>query len=881
LTGIRPDQVTDITVRTVSKPQLARYLRDLSTQGGSTLEINYAISFIMEELGYPDPDAAFSAIMNELKSSVNGTTFNELLQKFGFPAAVAVSGLTFGKETVVIIRSAQPSIEPSMNPSPVAEVASNSSRKTKVDLLPVYIVVAVVGFGLLVMLAGLFVLRCVDHSKWTSKYKSVEGAESEAANAESRTDGSTAGIVDWLLPDRSAAAEEAQASDAKKNTSLMTYISEMTLFPSASKMRDKLPDNKEDVLTAVEEKTDDPGTSGGGTAGMSEWMFPDPAVTSADNEDPESPSKKKSMKKYFSGMVLFRSPSKSNDKQADVSGSVSEPVTIVGTSEAAEWMFPEAVTETENSQSALDRTNAESGVVHTETGDTGGTTMIMQTIEPAESEALATNLIIDVVSSTLALMVPDAMVREVDDDVDSSGAAASESRSVSTNNEASSNEGSAGKDEETLHVNTGAATADSTTAGSPLGESTFAGESTVVNSIIDTVSSTIAMMVPDAMVGDADTAEQDSGLSAVAQSTPALLIDTAVTENDRKHPEAVKGSTPRQKSSKKLNVLKLLRSSTPTKQLAATEEPATSTGAVSNHIPAAQKDGTAALQTPLIVDTHIDRKGSTAERASMIDVVSSTIAMMVPDSLISFADDEGIGKKSSGVIESSLGQPTAIGESVHSTSKGNKSPEVLTPDSQGSPNRASSGNVSLANWLFPSPSPTVTSSGEPNEGSELESAVERKKKSPLQLGLFKSASKRDKSPDPSGIQTDEVVTTTSSVFDTLSSTIAMIIPDAALGDEGQVDEEIMVEPAKKPFLRRQLQNMFRRDPTEYPSMPHPPTEQSNIAEVGIRGSASSDVTVHPPAPQANGSIVRKASTTTFQRPKSGVNKSIKFDASTK
>jgi hypothetical protein len=222
LTGIRPDQVTDIAVRTVGQPSSARHLRDLSTPGASSVEISYAIGFIMEELGYTDPDAAFSTIKSQLQSSVEDSTFNQLLQKFGFPADVAASGPKFGSETVVLIRSAEPSIGPTSNPSsnPSSEaIVLSSSRKSEFNMLPIYIAAAAVGFCLLVVLAGLFFLRCVDYTKWTAKYKSVEGTEPEAIHGESRTDGSAAEIVDWLPPDPATAAEDPLvASDAKKRT---------------------------------------------------------------------------------------------------------------------------------------------------------------------------------------------------------------------------------------------------------------------------------------------------------------------------------------------------------------------------------------------------------------------------------------------------------------------------------------------------------------------------------------------------------------------------------------------------------------------------------------------------------------------------------------
>ena len=901
LTGIRPDQVTDIAVRTVGQPSPARHLRDLSTLGASSVEISYAISFIMEELGYTDPDAVFSTIKSQLQSSVEDSTFNQLLQKFGFPADVAASGPKFGSETVVLIRSAEPSIEPTLNPSssPSSNPSSNSSeaivltssKKSEFNMLPIYIAAAAVGFCLLVVLAGLFFLRCVDYAKRTAKYKSVEGTEPEAIHGESRTDGSAAGIVDWLLPDPTTAAEDPLvASDAKKRTGMMTFISEMTLFPSASKMRDKLPDNKEDISTVEEVKTDDQGTEGA-AAGVSEWLFPDP-VTAADEAQsgPES-TKKASIKNYFSSMVLFRSPSKSSSKQADAkedgaTESVSEPVTIVGTSEAAKWMFPDPAAETENTQSVLDATNAASGVVvpTDASADTGSTTIIIQTVEPTVSEASAVSSIIDVVSSSLAMMVPDAMVGEEDNEADDAmiNGVVPESLQTSTNKAAtpshdqrSSATGSTGVKESNPPVvdSTAVVNADSTAAGSQSGDSS--GEFTSVNSIIDAMSSTIAMMVPDAVVGDVDTDEQESGVSGVeAQLTSEALSDTSVIAGS----EETSGSTPK-KSSKKKNVLKQLLRSSSKKSATTEEEPTTSS---SDFVPAMQKDGTAA-QTPLqATDTSTGGDGGTTEKStSIIDVVSSTIAMMVPDSLVSTAEelrnDEEISPSGGPASTDASSSKKSIKLGLfNSSSKGNHPPEVPSV-SKNSPDRAaSSGNISLASWLFPN------ASTEQDEKSEIDSAAEREKsKSPSQRGLFRSASKRGNSPDPSpatqsDIRRDEATAApTNSVLDALSNTIAMIIPDAALGHDDPVVEEAVIEPAKKPFIRRQLQSMFRRDSTE--SVPLPPSGPSTAVEqVGVRGSSSTSsvVIAQPPPPQqTNGSIARKAATTTFQKPKS-MNKNI-------
>jgi hypothetical protein len=561
-------------------------------------------------------------------------------------------------------------------------------------------------------------------------------------------------------------------------------------------------------------------------------------------------------------------------------------------------MFPDPATETENTQSGLDATNAASGVVvpTDASADTGSTTIIIQTVEPTVSEASVASSIIDVVSSSLAMMVPDAMVGEEDNEAEDAmiSGVVVESLQSSINKAATPNHeqlssatGSTGVKEGNQPVvdSIAVATADSTAAGPQSGDST--GEFTSVNSIIDAMSNTIAMMVPDAVVGDVDTDEQESGVSGVeAQLTSEALSDTAVSEET----VVVGGSTPK-KSSKKKNVLKQLLRSSSKKSATTEEEPITSSAATApDFIPAMQKDGQTPLQT---TDTSSDY-GGTTESTSIIDVVSSTIAMMVPDSLVSTAEElrngEGMspggGPASTDASSSKKSIKLAL---FNSSSKGDHLPEVPSV-SQNSPDRAaSSGNISLASWLFPNaPAPST----EQDEKSEIDSAAEREKNkspSPLQRGLFRSASKRGNSPDPSpatqsDIRRDEATAApTSSVLDALSNTIAMIIPDAALGHDDPIVEEAAIEPAKKPFIRRQLQSMFRRDSSEsVPLPPSGPSSSTAVEQVGLRGSSSSSsvVVAQPPPLQANGGIAKKAATTTFQKPKS-MNKSIKFtDAST-
>jgi hypothetical protein len=432
------------------------------------------------------------------------------------------------------------------------------------------------------------------------------------------------------------------------------------------------------------------------------------------------------------------------------------------------------------------------------------------------------------------------------------------------------------------------------------------GEFTSVNSIIDAVSSTIALMVPDAVVGDGDTDEHESGVSGVdvqptseAQSGVAPSVAPSIDPSEET--AVVGGSTPKKKSSKKKNVLKQLLRSSSSKQSAASrtdeeEEESGGTTTAPDFVPA---------QPPLqATDTSTGGDGGTAESTSIIDVVSNTIAMMVPDSLVSTAEEarSGKGESPNGVgVGGGPEQPASTDASsskkalVHSSSKGDHPPEVPSV-SRISPDRAaaSSGSTSLASWLFPNAN--AVPSAEQDEESEVDStaAAVAAGRSPLQLGLFRSASKRGKSPDPSpatqsDIRGDEATTaasTTSSVLDALSNTIAMIIPDAALGQEEPVVEEAAVEPAKKPFIRRQLQSMFRRDSSttaaaeESAAVPLPPSGPSAAVEqVGGRGSSSSStssiVAAQPPPLQTNGGIARKAATTTFQKPKS-VNKSIKF-----
>ena len=163
-------------MRTAGQSPPARYLRDLSTPGASTMEISYAISFIMEELGYTDPGAAFSTIKSQLESSVEDSTFNQLLQKFGFPADVAASGLKFGSETVLIIRSAEPSRSPTprigrFNPAIFPGITFNYSI--------LIIVVGAVVVALVVALSRYYCLKAAvskDKDK-ERQYESVEGED--------------------------------------------------------------------------------------------------------------------------------------------------------------------------------------------------------------------------------------------------------------------------------------------------------------------------------------------------------------------------------------------------------------------------------------------------------------------------------------------------------------------------------------------------------------------------------------------------------------------------------------------------------------------------------------------------------------------------------
>ena len=182
LTGIRPDQVTDIAVRTVGQPSPSRHLRDLSTPGASTTEISYAIGFIMEELGYTDPDAAFSTIKSQLQSSVEDSTFNELLQKFGFPSDVAASGPKFGSETVVLIRSAEPS------PSPTSRIGRSSPAifpGVAFNYSILIIVVGAVVVALIVALSRYYCLKaCVSKDGVKDKERQYDSLADEDGKEE-------------------------------------------------------------------------------------------------------------------------------------------------------------------------------------------------------------------------------------------------------------------------------------------------------------------------------------------------------------------------------------------------------------------------------------------------------------------------------------------------------------------------------------------------------------------------------------------------------------------------------------------------------------------------------------------------------------------------
>ena len=115
----------------------------------NNLEIKYNITFIKEKLNYDDINLAFNSIKQELEFSIVSLKFDQLLHQYGLPVGVTTGNIKFISETVVILRSTLlPTSIPTM--ITVKQENSNKSNRNKTNLIPLYVFIALLGFILFI-----------------------------------------------------------------------------------------------------------------------------------------------------------------------------------------------------------------------------------------------------------------------------------------------------------------------------------------------------------------------------------------------------------------------------------------------------------------------------------------------------------------------------------------------------------------------------------------------------------------------------------------------------------------------------------------------------------------------------------------------------------
>ena len=115
----------------------------------NNLEIEYNITFIKEKLNYDDINLAFNSIKQELEFSIVSLKFDQLLHQYGIPVEVTTGNIKFVSETVVILRSTLlPTSIPTM--ITVKQENSNKSNSNKTNLTPLYVFIALLGFILFI-----------------------------------------------------------------------------------------------------------------------------------------------------------------------------------------------------------------------------------------------------------------------------------------------------------------------------------------------------------------------------------------------------------------------------------------------------------------------------------------------------------------------------------------------------------------------------------------------------------------------------------------------------------------------------------------------------------------------------------------------------------
>ena len=77
----------------------------LNENNENYVEIEYIITFIMEELNYNDINLAFNSIKQQLQLSIYSLKFNQLLHQNGISEVVNTGNIKFISETFIILRS--------------------------------------------------------------------------------------------------------------------------------------------------------------------------------------------------------------------------------------------------------------------------------------------------------------------------------------------------------------------------------------------------------------------------------------------------------------------------------------------------------------------------------------------------------------------------------------------------------------------------------------------------------------------------------------------------------------------------------------------------------------------------------------------------------